>query len=79
MPHTVDSPDPVIPDLAESHRLLACPAERASRNRGVLGLHYPSDTEAGRVLAECTFNVINSCPNIQRLFQAATREWSKVV
>jgi len=36
-------------------------AERIARNREVLGLHYPSDSEAGRVLAERSFEILKRC------------------
>ncbi|WP_439579026.1 phosphatase PAP2 family protein [Elioraea sp.] len=39
-------------------------AERIARNREVLGLHYPSDTAAGRTLAERIWPTLKACPSI---------------
>jgi hypothetical protein len=52
-------------------------AQRIARNREVLGLHYPSDSKAGRKLADETFKLANSdaCPTIKSLIQAAAAEW----
>jgi membrane-associated phospholipid phosphatase len=72
-------PQAVIPNLADAHSALARLAQRISRNREVLGLHYPSDSEAGRILANHTFGILDNCPNIKRLFQAATQEWQQFV
>jgi membrane-associated phospholipid phosphatase len=54
-------------------------AQRIARNREVLGLHYPSDSEAGRVLAEKTFaiiaNLINRPSLIGSMVADAKDEW----
>jgi membrane-associated phospholipid phosphatase len=58
---------------------LARMAQRIARNREVLGLHYPSDSEAGRVLAEKTFaiiaNLINRPSLIGSMVADAKDEW----
>jgi hypothetical protein len=45
----------------------------------VLGLHYPSDSEAGRKLANETFKMANSdnCPKLKGLIEAAANEWKE--
>jgi len=50
-------------------------AQRISRNREVLGLHYPSDSLAGKSLATQTFDIMKSCPTIVRLLNQAAVEW----
>ena len=39
-------------------------AQRIARNREVLGLHFPSDSTAGRLLAEESFNILMQCKSI---------------
>jgi hypothetical protein len=36
-------------------------AERVARNREVLGLHYPSDSECGRNLANAAYDLLQTC------------------
>ena len=52
-------------------------AQRISENREIAGLHYPSDTEAGRLLARQVVDQLLSRPNFQNLFKAAKKEWPK--
>jgi hypothetical protein len=40
-------------------------AQRIARNREVLGLHYPSDSAAGKKLAEETFKILMECPALK--------------
>ena len=39
-------------------------ADRIARNREVLGLHYPSDSVAGRTLADQTFDLMLTLPKV---------------
>jgi membrane-associated phospholipid phosphatase len=50
-------------------------AQRVARNREVLGLHYRSDSEAGRVLAEGTFRILKQSATIQTILDNAQTEW----
>jgi len=50
-------------------------AQRIARNREILGLHYPSDSEAGRRLAQESMGIFLSCPTVARLIEAAAAEW----
>jgi hypothetical protein len=50
-------------------------AERVARNREVLGVHYPSDSEAGRQLALGTFALLMKCPTVQTVAERARSEW----
>jgi hypothetical protein len=50
-------------------------AQRISRGREVLGLHYPSDTVAGEHLAQDVATAFIAAPGIARLIAAAQREW----
>jgi membrane-associated phospholipid phosphatase len=50
-------------------------AERMSKVREVLGLHYPSDTAAGVTLAQRTFPIMQACPTVVQLTAQAQLEW----
>jgi membrane-associated phospholipid phosphatase len=50
-------------------------AERVARNREVLGLHYRSDTAAGRLLAESTFLLLKECDWTSTIIRLARAEW----
>ena len=51
-------------------------AERAARNREVLGLHYPSDSAAGKELALRSLAIVKAAPALNALIQAAKGEWT---
>lgn len=59
-------------------------AARIARNREVLGLHFPSDSKAGRLLAEESFKILMKCksiydpahPNDGILAKAAAEWWT---
>jgi membrane-associated phospholipid phosphatase len=54
-------------------------AQRIARNREVMGLHYPSDSRAGKLLAEQSFKLLMRCNSIRHptngLLALARREW----
>ena len=51
-------------------------ARRVALNRERAGLHYPSDTIAGRLLAgRCRDIIVNQCPGIMQLVAYAQAEW----
>jgi hypothetical protein len=50
--------------------------QRIARGREVLGLHYPSDSEAGRTLAAEIAAIYLACPTVARLVTAAQAEWA---
>ena len=71
-------PIPLPPTVAGPWSPLQMMAQRVARNREVIGLHYPSDSEAGRVLAKKTFEIIThpgQCVTIQQMIQDAHLEW----
>jgi hypothetical protein len=53
-------------------------AQRIARNREVLGLHYPSDSQAGKDLAEFTFPLLMACDQVSGILAAAQDEWAEV-
>jgi hypothetical protein len=50
-------------------------AWRAARNREIAGVHYRSDTMAGRKLAESLFVALHAMPGFQDAIRAANGEW----
>jgi acid phosphatase (class A) len=52
-------------------------AERVALNRERLGVHYPSDSAAGKVIAEeCLATIKAKCHDIPVLFADAYNEWN---
>ncbi|MFM2330970.1 MAG: hypothetical protein RLZZ26_477 [Candidatus Parcubacteria bacterium] len=51
-------------------------ADQIAKNREVAGLHYPSDTAAGILLAQQFFSDIMKSPKFETLLAAAKREWA---
>ena len=60
------------PNNAETYREDAL---RIAQNREVGGLHYPSDTKAGRILARQIADSLLANPRFQQLLKAARSEW----
>jgi hypothetical protein len=54
-------------------------AERVARNREVLGLHYPSDSVAGKYIAAMTLPILLECRTVQWLLENAVVEWTNDV
>jgi len=50
-------------------------AERVARNREVLGLHYPTDSTAGKQLAENCLDILQHCPLAVAAINEAHYEW----
>jgi len=50
-------------------------AHRISQNREIAGLHYPSDTTAGRLLARQLVDQFLTNPTFKKLLQQAKSEW----
>jgi membrane-associated phospholipid phosphatase len=50
-------------------------AQRVARNREVLGLHYPSDSKAGRYLGDESAKILRGCASVQALTVIAKKEW----
>ena len=57
----VTHPD-VVGVASKKRNALFDMAARIARNREVLGVHYPSDSEAGKRLAWKAFPVLKACP-----------------
>jgi membrane-associated phospholipid phosphatase len=66
------APSPSAPGVLPP--LLAM-AQRIARNREVLGLHYPSDSAAGKIIATETFALLRTCKTVVDLIAAAKNEW----
>jgi hypothetical protein len=62
-----------IPDSSPLRRM----AQRVARNREVLGVHYPSDSKAGEVLAERSFAILKNCASVKELIAEARVEWGQ--
>jgi membrane-associated phospholipid phosphatase len=63
---------PGDPDSPPLRRL----AERVARNREVLGLHYPSDSKAGKYLGDQSLQLLLQCPSVVALLPVAKLEWN---
>lgn len=50
-------------------------ADQVAKNREIAGLHYPSDSRAGVLLAQQFFALILENPKFQKLLAAAKEEW----
>ena len=68
LPAEVTGPDP-------NTSLLARMAERVARHREVLGLHYKSDTAAGKELATQLKNLLIDHHVVDDIIQEALKEW----
>jgi membrane-associated phospholipid phosphatase len=63
----------VCPEKAEALRALA---DGIGVNRELAGFHYPSDTEAGRIIAERAHELLRDrCPKFRENVGAAEDEW----
>jgi acid phosphatase (class A) len=49
-------------------------ARQIGRNREYAGLHFPSDTQAGKDIAEAVFPYLQSCPIFQEVLALAGKE-----
>jgi acid phosphatase (class A) len=66
----------VLSRLAPAKRAdLFAKAHELAWSRELLGVHYPSDTEAGRVLAEDFVRFLFGSAEFMREFEAVQREW----
>jgi membrane-associated phospholipid phosphatase len=63
----------VVPAVANITERLA---QRIARGREVLGVHYPSDSEAGRLLSGEIAAIYLACPTVARMVTAAQHEWA---
>ena len=50
-------------------------AYRIAHNREIAGVHYPSDSEAGRILAQAVYDVLQDNEIYKKLFNDAKTEW----
>jgi len=61
-----------------SEMALRALAARIARNREIAGLHYPSDTAAGKELAEKIWGTLKDVPEFKVMSAAAKKEWEGV-
>jgi membrane-associated phospholipid phosphatase len=61
-----------------SEMALQALAARIARNREIAGLHYPSDTAAGKELAEKIWGTLKNVPEFKVMSTAAKKEWEGV-
>lgn len=55
---------------------LAKLADRIAINREIAGFHYPSDTAAGRFIAEEAYRILQNCPSFAEAVTDAKKEWA---
>lgn len=66
----------VLGDLVPaSAQALTDMSQRVAENREIAGLHYPSDSAAGRLLAEHLLTLLKASKAFQALLKAAKTEW----
>lgn len=66
----------VLSELDPAHRdVYFQAAKRIARNREVAGLHYPSDSKAGAILAEQLFRNLMNNADFAKHLEAAKAEW----
>jgi hypothetical protein len=65
-----------LADLAPwAKNSLTAMAERVALNREFAGLHYPSDSKAGRIMAHVIHDMLPDSPTYRETFDAAAKEW----
>jgi hypothetical protein len=47
-----------------------------ARNREVLGVHFPRDSAAGKVIAMASLPIFRACPTVVALEAEAQAEWA---
>jgi len=70
----IDIPSPSLPAITLRHDLDSI-TRRIAENREWAGVHYKSDTEAGKQLAESIWTLIARNSNFDRLIGEAKKEW----
>jgi len=58
-----------------SGKIYLSAAQRIAENREIAGVHYPGDSEAGRLLARQLADQLLSHPSFKRLMKEARKEW----
>jgi acid phosphatase (class A) len=67
----------ILGEFVPQHRTLYFEsAERVAHNREIAGLHYPSDSKAGKLLAEQLVVLLLSNPDFLSMFNQAKSEWN---
>ena len=51
-------------------------ADRIAVNREIAGFHYPSDSVAGRFIAEEAYKILKNCPTFMQAVADAQKEWA---
>ena len=64
----------VLPNAGGAHAAIDTLADRIGKNREIAGVHYASDTEAGKYIADKTFDLLAQCPTFQTALKAAANE-----
>jgi len=75
-------PRELTPPSAASYENASRPlqslADRIARNREVMGLHYPSDSSAGKKLAHETYTLLKECDTVKEMIDGARLEWGRL-
>jgi hypothetical protein len=65
----------VLPNVGNMHAALDRLADRIGKNREIAGVHYVSDTDAGKRIALKAFPYLKKCPTFERALEAARTEF----